>query len=73
MAVRSKKPKAVALVKWLSKKGIEKIQEEHQQAITDRDNQIQAHQHKILRLNKKRVNTYCLASIKTLGLVHVRR
>ena len=43
MAVRSKKPKAVALVKWLTKKGIEKIQEEHQQAITDRDNQIQAH------------------------------
>ena len=25
MAVRSKKPKAVALVKWLTKKGIEKI------------------------------------------------
>ena len=73
MAVRSKKPKAVALVKWLSKKGIEKIQEEHQQAITDRDNQIQAHQHKILRLNKKRVNTYYLVSIKTLGLVYVRR
>ena len=40
MAVRSKKPKAiVALVKWLTKKGIEKIQEEHQQAITGRDNQ----------------------------------
>ena len=38
MAVRSKKPKAVALVKWLTKKGIEKIQEEHQQAITDHDN-----------------------------------
>ena len=43
MAVRSKKPKAVALIKWLNKKGVEKIQEEHQQAITDRDNQIQAH------------------------------
>ena len=42
MAVRSKKPKAVALVKWLTKKGIEKIQEEHQQATTDCDNQIQA-------------------------------
>ena len=40
MAVRSKKPKAVvALVKWLNKKGIEKIQEEHQQAITGRDSQ----------------------------------
>ena len=42
MAVRFKKPKAVALVKWLNKKGVEKIQEEHQQAITGRDNQIQA-------------------------------
>ena len=59
MAVRSKKPKAVALIKWLNKKGVEKIQEEHQQAITDRDNQIQAlkfrneeHQQKILRLNE---------------------
>ena len=30
MAVLSKKLKAVALVKWLSKKGVEKIQEEHQ-------------------------------------------
>ena len=27
IAVRSNKPKAVALVKWLSKKGVEKIQE----------------------------------------------
>ena len=42
MALRSKKPKAVGLVKWLTKKGIEKIQEDHQQAITGRDNQIQA-------------------------------
>ena len=37
-----KKPKSVALVKWLTRKGIEKIKEEHQQAITDIDNQIQA-------------------------------
>ena len=29
IAVRSKKPWAVALVKWLTKKGVEKIQEEH--------------------------------------------
>ena len=42
IAVHSKKPRAVALVKWLTKKGIQKIQEKHQQAITDRDNQIQA-------------------------------
>ena len=60
MAVRSKKPKAVALVKWLTKKGIEKIQKEHQQVITGRDNQIQAleatneaHQQKMLRLNEE--------------------
>ena len=33
MAVRCKKPKAVALVKWLTKTVIEKIQEEYQQAI----------------------------------------
>ena len=42
MAVRSKKPKTVALVKWLAKKGVKKIQEEHWLAITDRENQIQA-------------------------------
>ena len=53
MAVRSKKLKAVALVKWLTKKGIEKIKEEHQQAIEEKDNQIQTHQQKILRLNEE--------------------
>ena len=54
-----KKSRAVALVKWLTKKGVEKIKEEHQQAITGRDNQIQAlefrneeHQQEILRLNE---------------------
>ena len=59
IAVRSKKPRKVALVKWLTKKCVEKIQEEHQQAITGRDNQIKAlefrneeHQQKILRLNE---------------------
>ena len=58
ITVRSKKPSA--LVKWLTKKGVEKIQEEHQQAITGRDNQIQAlefaneeHQQEILRLNEE--------------------
>ena len=64
MAVQSKKPKAAALVKWLAKKAVEKTQEEHQPAITDRDNQIQAlefrnekehqgHQLKVLRLNEE--------------------
>ena len=59
-AVQSKKPKAVALVKWLNKRGIEKIQEEHQQAITGCDNQIEAlevtneeHQQEILRFNEE--------------------
>ena len=37
MAARSKKPKAVALVNWLTKKGIEKPQEEHQQDIEKKD------------------------------------
>ena len=41
MAVRSKKTKAVVLVKCLTKKSVEKIQEEHQQVIIDHDNQIQ--------------------------------
>ena len=58
IAVRSKKPRAVALIKWLTKKGVEKI--DHQQAIIGRDNQIQAleftneeHQQEILRLNEE--------------------
>ena len=42
IAVHSKKPRAVVLVKWLTKKGVEKIQEKHQQAITGRNNQMQA-------------------------------
>ena len=37
MIVRSKNPKAVALVKWLTKNFIEKIQEEHHQAIDEED------------------------------------
>ena len=60
IAVRSKKPKAVALVKWLNKRGIVNIQEEHQQPITGCDNQIEAleftneeHQQEILRLNEE--------------------
>ena len=41
IAAQSKKCKAVTSIKWLTKKGVEKIQE-HQQAITYHDNQIQA-------------------------------
>ena len=48
--VRSKNPEA--LVKWVSKKGVKEIQEEHQKAIIDHDNQIQAHQQINFRLNE---------------------
>ena len=55
-----KKPRAVALVKWITKKGAEKIQEEYEQTITGCDNQIKTlesrneeHQRKILRLNEE--------------------
>ena len=87
IAVRSKKPKAVALVKWLIKKGIEKIQKEHQhqQAITGCDNQIQAleltnekHQQKILKLNKEiddliKTGTYPVVNILTTRCVSSKR
>ena len=65
------------MIKWLTKTGIEKIQEEHQQAITGRDNQIKAleftnekHQQKILKLNKKiddliKTGTYPIVDILT--------
>ena len=42
IAVRSRKPKAVALVNWLAKKGVEKLEEDHQKAIEERDSRIQA-------------------------------
>ena len=42
MVVRSRKPKAVVLVKWHTKKGVEKLQEDHQKAIEERDTHIQA-------------------------------
>ena len=37
IAIRSKRTKAVELVKWLTKKGVEKIQEEHQLVIDEKD------------------------------------
>ena len=37
IAVRSRKPKAVALVKWLVKKGVEKLQEEDQIQTEEKD------------------------------------
>ena len=54
IAVQCKKPKAVPLVKWLTKMGVGEIQEEHQQAFTDHDNQIQAIQCDIVALQAKR-------------------
>ena len=37
IAVRSRKPKAVALVKWLVKKGVKKLQEKHQMQTEEKD------------------------------------
>ena len=37
IAVRSRKPRAVALVKWLGKKDVEKLQEEHQIQTDEKD------------------------------------
>ena len=58
IVVRSNKPKAVALVKWLGKKGVEKLQEEHQhdikehqRTITERDNVIEEKDSVIALLN----------------------
>ena len=38
--MRSRKPKAVELVKWLTRKGVEKVAEDHQKAIDEKDMQI---------------------------------
>ena len=54
IAVQSKKPKADALVKWLTKNGVEKIQEEHQQVTTDRDDQLPAFQYNKVALQAQR-------------------
>ena len=51
IAVRSNKPKAVALVKWLSKKGVEKIQDKHQRAITEHQIQTEEKDAAIALLN----------------------
>ena len=40
IVVRSRKPKAVELTRWLTHKGVEKIAEEHQKAIDEKDMQI---------------------------------
>ena len=69
IAVRSRKPKAVALVKWLSKKGVEKIQDEHQRAITEHQiqteekdaaiallNDLDAERHKVQDVGKQLVD-----------------
>ena len=40
IVVRSRKPKAVELMKWLTRKGVEKVAQEHQKAINEKDMQI---------------------------------
>ena len=40
IVVRSRKPKAVELTKWLTRKGVEKVSQEHQKAINEKDMQI---------------------------------
>ena len=40
IVVRSRKPKAVELAKWLTRKGVERVVEEHQKAIDEKDMQI---------------------------------
>ena len=40
IVVRSKKPRAVELVGWLTRKGLEKVTQEHQRAIDEKDMQI---------------------------------
>ena len=40
IVVRSRKPKAVELVKWLTRKGVEKVAEDRQKAIDEKDMQI---------------------------------
>ena len=42
IAIGSRKPKALALIKWLAKKRVEKLQEDHQKAIEERDTRIEA-------------------------------
>ena len=63
IAVRSRKPKAVALVKWLVKKGVEKLQEKHQiqteekdAAITLLNDDLDAERHKVQDVGKQIVD-----------------
>ena len=63
IAVRSNKPKAVVLVKWLSKKGVEKIEEEHQIKTEDKDaaiallnDDLDAERHKVQDVGKQLVD-----------------
>ena len=40
IVVRSKKPKAAKLTKWLTRKGVEKVAQEHQKAIEEKQREI---------------------------------
>ena len=63
IVVRSNKPKAVALVKWLVKKCVEKLQEEHQIQIEGKDaaiallnDDLDAERHKVQDVTKQLVD-----------------
>ena len=63
IAVRSRKPKAVALVKWLVKKGVEMLQEKHQIQTEEKDaaiallnDDLKAERHKVQHVGKELVN-----------------
>ena len=63
IAVRSNKPKAVGLVKWLAKIGVEKLQEEHQIQIEGKDaaiallnDDLDAERHKVQDVDKQLVD-----------------
>ena len=52
IATNSKKEKAAALISWLVKKGVEKLQEEHQIQIEGKD----AERHKVQDVSKQLVD-----------------
>ena len=63
IAVRSRKPKAIALIKWLVKKGAKKLQEEHQIQIEGKDaaialsnDDLDAERHKLQDVGKQLVD-----------------
>jgi len=54
IAVKSRKPRAVELIKCLTRKGVEKLAEEHRQTIADRDTRIRAIEYDNVALQAQR-------------------